>query len=144
MENCLKKMENPQLENLTKKLLIDQGNYFILPLTEINQTNFSRGKKFLSRNTHFTPYYNSGNNTLNLFYHSIQKDQEICVTINNKETYFFEIKKGYWRIILLGNYDRVNHVKIDDGVKIIYKKTFDSNFKEIFKANSFIRYEKNN
>jgi hypothetical protein len=51
MENCLKKMENPQLENLTKKLLIDQGNYFILPLTEINQTNFSRGKKFLSRNT---------------------------------------------------------------------------------------------
>jgi len=144
IENHLKNLENSHLENLTKKLFMDQGNYYILPLREINETNFYRGKKFLSRNNHYTLYYDKRGNTLNLFYNSIHEDQDICVTINNKECHSFEIKKGYWRKQILGDFDKINHVKIDNGTNIIYKKTFESNSKEKFKSNSFIIYEKNN
>jgi hypothetical protein len=66
------------------------------------------------------------------------------VTINQKEVYFFEIKKGFWRKQNLGNFDRVEHVKIDNGERILYNKSFDLTFKEQFKKISFIYYEKNN
>jgi hypothetical protein len=142
--NEMRKLKQIHLENFTRNLFVRQGNYCILHMNEITSDNFSRGKNFESRNIHYTLFYDSTLNTLNLFYNSLYKDEVISITINNKEIFSFESKKGLWRRQNLGNFDRVNHVKIDNGNKIIYKKTFDSNFKEVFKVNSFIIHEKNN
>jgi hypothetical protein len=144
IEHGMKNLQNTHLENLTRNSLINQENYCILPIEEINQYNFSRGKNFQSRNIHYTLYYDNLNKTLNLFYNSLYDDKKISVTINQKEVYFFEIKKGFWRKQNLGNFDRVEHVKIDNGERILYNKSFDLTFKEQFKKISFIYYEKNN
>jgi hypothetical protein len=41
----------------------------------------------------------------------------------------------------LGVFDEINHVRIDNSEKVIYEKTFDTEFREIFKIESYITSE---
>jgi hypothetical protein len=38
----------------------------------------------------------------------------------------------------LGIFDDINHVRIDNSKKVIYEKTFDDKFREVFKIKSYI------
>jgi hypothetical protein len=38
----------------------------------------------------------------------------------------------------LGVFDEINHVRVDNSQKVIYDKTFDNEFREVFKNKSYI------
>jgi len=44
----------------------------------------------------------------------------------------------------LGIFDEINHVRVDNSQKVIYDKTFDVQFREVFKNKSYLVNEKNN
>jgi hypothetical protein len=138
IEENIKKLTETYLENFTRDILLKEGNYCILPLSEITQDNFDKGKKFHSRNIHYTLYFDPIKNLLCLFYMGLNEDEEIYVTINNTIVFPFKVKSNNWRVQELGNFDSVKHVKIDNGNKIIYKKEFTDEYKEIFKVKSYI------
>jgi hypothetical protein len=77
--------------------------------------------------------------TLNIFYNSINDDGENIVVIVNKEKVInISVKPKHWHIMTLGIFDDINHVRIDNSKKVIYEKTFDDKFREVFKIKSYI------
>jgi len=143
IKNEMLKLEQAHLENMSRNLFLREMNCCILHLNELTPDVFEREKMFKSRNNYYTLYYDPRTNTLNLFFDFRDDDHELCVTINKTESFTFNFPKGYWWIKNLGDYDRVNHVRIDNGEKIVYKKDFDESFKKIFKNLSYMLDEKN-
>jgi hypothetical protein len=131
------KITNPiQLEFLTKKLFVNSGK--VLFQNEPSKDKFKRGDRVLNRNLHYTLYYNPSDKTLNIFYNSILNSSEDIVIIVNK-THIINLttKPYHWHIRTLGIFDEITHVRIDNTKKIIYEKTFDNEFREIFKITSY-------
>jgi hypothetical protein len=84
-------------------------------------------------------YYNASDRTLNIFYNSVKDSSEEIVVIINKTTIVnIQTKPYHWHTRPLGIFDEINHVRVDNSEKIIYDKTFDSEFKEVFKIKSYI------
>jgi hypothetical protein len=143
IENEMRLIEPKQLEFLTKKLFINNGK--VLFQNEPTEDKFKRGQIFYHRNLHYTLYYNPIDLTLNIFYNSINDNGENIVVIVNKEKVInISVKPKHWHIRTLGIFDNINHVRIDNSEKVIYEKTFDNDFREIFKIKSYITSEKNN
>lgn len=143
IENEMKELEPKYLEFLTKKLFINSGK--VLFKNEPTVDRLKRGDRILNRNLHYTLYYNPSDKTLNLFYNSIKNLTEEIVVVTNKENIIVLNTKPYhWHVRQLGFFDEINHVRIDNGKKIIYEKTFDNEFREVFKIKSYIIDEKNN
>lgn len=129
---------NPkQLEFLTKKLFINSGK--VLFQNEPSKDKFKRGDRVLNRNLHYTLYYNSLDKTLNIFYNSIiDLSEDIVIIVNKTRVINLTTKPYHWHIRPLGIFDEINHVRVDNSQKVIYDKTFDSQFREIFKIKSYI------
>ena len=143
IENEMRLIEPKQLEFFTKNLFINNGK--VLFKNEPTEDKFKRGQVFYNRNLHYTLYYNPIDLTLNIFYNSINDNGENIVVIVNKEKVInISVKPKHWHIRTLGIFDNINHVRIDNSEKVIYEKTFDNDFREIFKIKSYITSEKNN
>ena len=129
---------NPtQLEFLTKKLFVNSGK--VLFQNEPSKDKFKRGDRVLNRNLHYTLYYNSLDKTLNIFYNSIiDSSEDIVIIVNKTRVINLTTKPYHWHIRPLGVFDEINHVRVDNSQKVIYDKTFDNEFREIFKIKSYI------
>ena len=140
IETEMKLIEPKQLEVLTKNLFINSGK--VLFKNEPTDDRFKRGDRVFYRNLHFTLYYNPSDRTLNIFYNSVKDSSEEIVVIVNKTTMFnIQTKPFHWHIKPLGIFDDINHVRVDNSQKVIYDKTFDSQFREVFKIKSYITSE---
>jgi hypothetical protein len=131
------------LESITKKLFIDSGKVLFQP--HPSDKEIKKGENFYNRNVHYTLFYNPIDLTLNVFYKSFKNVEEEIVIIINKESVFtIDTKPNHWNIKPLGIFDNINHVRIDNSEKVIYEKTFDNEFREIFKIKSYITSEEDN
>jgi hypothetical protein len=138
IENKMKVVEPTYLETLTKSLFMDSGKVLFMEGPPLDR--FKGGSVFHSRNLHFTLYYNPSDQTLNIFYKSVKESSEKIVVITNKNTVFnIQIKPYHWNIRPLGIFNEIHHVRVDNSEKIIYEKSFDDGFREIFKRKSYIR-----
>lgn len=136
IEEEIKSYEIKQLECLTKKLFLDSGR--VLIKEEPSKDEFKKGDRVPSRNLHYTLYYNPIHKSLNLFYQSIKNfNEQIVVIINENNVIKLQTNPNHWYIRSLGLLDDINYVRIDDSQKVIYEKTFDNDFKEILKINSY-------
>lgn len=144
IENEMKNMEPKQLEFFTKNLFINSGK--VLFKSVPSEDKFKRGPNFYHRNLHFTLFYNPIDLTLNIFYNSIKDtNEEILVVVNKEKIIKIDVKANCWHIRQLGIFDYINHVRVDNCNKIIYEKSFDPQFREIFKIKSYVLIdEKNN
>jgi hypothetical protein len=114
-----------------------------MSISNTNNDQFKKGQKFYDRNLHYTIFYNPKDNTLNIFYNSLKKETEIItIIINNQKVINLEVKPNHWHTKSLGSIDEINHVRIDNSEKVIYQKSFDPQFKEVFKYKSYIVNEK--
>jgi hypothetical protein len=129
---------NPtQLEFLTKKLFINSGK--VLFQNEPSKDKFKRGDRVLNRNLHYTLFYNPSDKTLNIFYNSIiDSSEDIVIIVNKTRVINLTTKPYHWHIRPLGIFDEINHVRVDNSQKVIYDKTFDNQFREVFKNKSYI------
>ena len=137
IESEMRKIEPTHLEFLTKKLFIDSGK----PLFKNEPTSdrFRKNTVDEHRGLHHTLYYNPEDGTLNIFYRSVKNSSEEIVVIVNKTTMInIETKPYHWYVRPLGIFDEINHVRVDNSQKVIYDKTFDNEFREIFKIKSHI------
>ena len=137
IESEMRKIEPTHLEFLTKKLFIDSGK----PLFKNEPTSdrFRKNTVNEHRGLHHTLYYNPEDGTLNIFYRSVKNSSEEIVVIVNKTTMInIETKPYHWYVRPLGIFDEINHVRVDNSQKVIYDKTFDNEFREIFKNKSYI------
>jgi hypothetical protein len=140
IENEMKVVEPTYLEALTKNLFMDSGK--VLFMSEPPLDRFKGGSVFHSRNLHFTLYYNSSDQTLNIFYKSVKESSEKIVVITNKNTVFnIQTKPYHWTIKSLGIFNEIHHVRVDNSEKIIYEQSFDNEFREMFKIKSYIKNE---
>lgn len=133
----MKNITPTHLEFLTKKLFIDSGK----PLFKNEPTSdrFRKNTVDEHRGLHHTLYYNPEDGTLNIFYRSIKNSSEEIVVMVNKTTMInIETKPYNWYVRPLGIFDEINHVRVDNSQKVIYDKTFDNEFREIFKIKSYI------
>jgi hypothetical protein len=129
---------NPtQLEFLTKKLFVNSGK--VLFQNEPSKDKFKRGDRVLNRNLHYTLFYNPSDKTLNIFYNSIiDSSEDIVIIVNKTRVINLTTKPYHWHIRPLGIFDEINHVRVDNSQKVIYDKTFDNQFREVFKNKSYI------
>jgi hypothetical protein len=140
IEKEMKIIEPKQLEFFTKNILMNSGK--VLFKNEPTDDRFKRGGTVFHRNLHFTLYYNPSDRTLNIFYNSvIDSSEEIVVIVNKTTMVNIRTKPYHWHIRPLGIFDEINHVRVDNSQKVIYDKTFDSEFREIFKIKSYITSE---
>ena len=145
IKNEMKKVEPTHLESFTKKLFIDSGNVLFKNDKDLSNQGFNKGPKFYEVGVHYTLYYNSINNTINIFYLSTKSYDENIVVIVNNEVVRFKALPNQWHIQHLGEFDEVNYVRIDNSNKCLYEKSFDDEFKKVFANKSYITfYEKNN
>lgn len=145
IESEMKKVEPTHLEFLTKKLFIDSGNVLFKNDKDLCGQKFKKGPKFYTIGVHYTLYYNSINNTVNIFYRSTKSCDENIVVIVNNNVVRFRVLPNQWHIRRLGLLDNINYVRIDNSDKCLYEKSFDDEFKKVFVNKSYITfYEKNN
>lgn len=137
IENEMKLLEPKHLEYFTKNIFINSGK--VLFQNEPTENEFKRGSVFYAKNIHHVLFYNSEDKTLNFFYQS-NKDltEELVIILNKKDVVNIKIKPRHWHIRPLGVFDEINHVRIDNTEKIIYEKTFDDEFRKVFKIKSYI------
>ena len=136
----MKNITPTHLEYLTKKLFINSGK----PLFKNEPTSDKLKRTTIDehRGLHHTLYYNPEDRTLNIYYRSVKDSSEEIVVIVNKTTIInIQTKPYHWHIRPLGVFDEINHVRVDNSQKVIYDKTFDSEFREVFKIKSYIRDE---
>ena len=138
IDSEMRKLNQTYLEYLTKKLFIESGN--VLFKKEPTNEEFKRGDYFNHRNLHFTLYYNPEDKTLNIFYNALdlEKSEEITVIINKEKIIKITTKPGFWTIRILGLFNEITHVRVDNNNKVIYEVSFDNEFREIFKNKSYI------
>jgi hypothetical protein len=137
IESEVKKSNPNDLECLTKKLFMERGNVCFQSIP--SDDRFKKGINFHNRNLHHTLYYNPLDKTLNIFYNSIiNSSEDIVIIVNKTHIINLTTKPYHWHIRVLGIFDEITHVRIDNTNKIIYEKTFDSEFREIFKIKSYI------
>ena len=132
-----------QLEIFTKRLFINSGNNILFKNKSELSGRFTGSKPFYNRNIHHTIFYNDEDKTLNIFYES-NRDEKITIIVNEHKVINLDVQSNYWHVKPLGTFDDINHIRIDNSVKILYQKTFDQNEREIYKNKSFLSEEENN
>ena len=141
IETKMKEINPKNLEVVTKNILLNSHNVLIKNQNELTDNRFVKGSGFYGRNLHYTLYYNSEDRTLNLFYNSTSKQNEnIIIMVNNQRVTNMIIKPNHWHTAPLGIFDEINHVRIDNSEKIMYQKSFDAEFREVFKVKSYVSY----
>lgn len=139
----MKNITPTHLEYLTKKLFIDSGK----PLFKNEPTSdkFKKNTVNEHRGLHYTLYYNPEDRTLNIFYNSLEleKSEEITVIINKETIVKIITTPKFWTTRILGIFDKITHVRVDNNNKVIYEISFDNEFREVFKNKSYITNNEN-
>lgn len=138
IDSEMRKLDQTHLEFLTKKILIESGN--VLFKNEPPKDRFIKGNINEHRGLHFTLYYNPEDKTLNIFYNALdlEKSEEITVIINKEKIIKITTKPGFWTTRILGLFNEITHVRVDNNNKVIYEVSFNNEFREIFKNKSYI------
>ncbi len=138
IEAEMKKLNQTYLEYFTKKIFIESGK--VLFKREPSNDEFKRGEYFNHRNLHFTLYYNPDGETLNIFYDALnsEKPENITVIVNREKIINLNTTPKFWIMRILGTFDEITNVRIDNNEKVIYEISFDDEFREIFKNKSHI------
>jgi len=138
IETEMKNLKVRKLEFLTKHLFIESGK--VLYKKEPTEDKFKRGVIFEHRNLNWTLYYNPENKNLNIFYNTMDfKDTEkIVIIINNQRIVQIQTEPRYWYIRELGIFDDIKHIRVDNGKKIIFDKSFDDELRQLYKNESHI------
>ena len=142
IKNEISKINPAALEFLTKSIFINSGNVLFKHKNELSN-RWKGGEGFYNRNIHYTFYYNPDGGSLNLFYKGFEFEEKITVIVNKQKVINLDIKPNNWHVRPLGTFDEIDHVRIDNSVKILFEKNFDQNEREIYKNKSFI-CEQNN
>jgi hypothetical protein len=137
IKNEISKINPAALEFLTKRIFMNSGKVLFKDKNELGN-RFKGGEYFYNRNLHYTFYYNPDDESLNLFYKGFDFEEKITVIVNKQKVVNLDIKPNHWYVRPLGTFDEINHVRIDNSVKIIFEKNFDQNEREIYKNKSFI------
>jgi hypothetical protein len=134
----MKKLNQTHLEFLTKKIFIESGK--VLFKNEPPKDRFKKDKVTEHRGLHYTLYYNPEDKTLNIFYNALdlEKSEEITVIVNKEKIIKIITTPKFWSIRVLGDFNEITHVRVDNNNKIIYEVSFDNEFREIFKNKSYI------
>jgi hypothetical protein len=134
----MRKLDQTHLEFLTKKIFIESGK--VLFKNEPPKDKFLKGNENEHRGLHYTLYYNPEDGTLNIFYNALdlEKSEEITVIINKEKIVKIITKPGFWTTRILGLFNEITHVRVDNNNKVIYEVSFDNEFREIFKNKSYI------
>ena len=67
------------------------------------------------------------------------KDTEkIVIIINNQRIVQIQTEPRYWYIRELGIFDDIKHIRVDNGKKIIFDKSFDDELRQLYKNESHI------
>jgi hypothetical protein len=134
----MRKLDQTHLEFLTKKIFIESGK--VLFKNEPSKDKFKKGSVNEHRGLHFTLYYNPEDRTLNIFYNALdlEKSEEITVIVNKEKIIKIITTPKFWSIRVLGDFNEITHVRVDNNNKIIYEVSFDNEFREIFKNKSYI------
>ena len=127
---------------MLKRIFINSGNVLFKHKNELSN-RWKGGEGFYNRNIHYTFYYNPDGGSLNLFYKGFEFEEKITVIVNKQKVINLDIKPNNWHVRPLGTFDEIDHVRIDNSVKILFEKNFDQNEREIYKNKSFI-CEQNN
>ena len=91
------------------------------------------------RNLHWTLYYSNEDKNLNIFYNEKGKTPEkISIIVNRERIVNIQTSPGVWNIRPLGIFDDIQHIRVDNNRKIVYEKSFDSEFRENFKMISYL------
>jgi hypothetical protein len=151
MEERIKDMKrhDVSLEEFTKKIVIENGNFLFKDKKELDH-KFHKGdegisKSFYVRNLHHTLFFDPSDNTVNIFYHSIKKiDEIITIIVNHEKVIEMKIEPNRWYIKKIHRLAEITHIRIDNSSKVIYEKFFDESFKKIFPIKSYITDAKNN
>jgi hypothetical protein len=142
IKNEISKNNPSALEFLTKNIFINAGNVLFKNKNEL-VNRFKGGESFYNRNIHYTFYYNPDDQSLNLFYNGFDFEEKITVIVNKQRVINLDIKPNHWHVKPLGTFDEIEHIRIDNSIKILFEKNFDDKEREIYKNKSFIS-EKNN
>lgn len=138
IESEMRRIQPKHLEAFTKSIFINSGNVLF---KHVDEQKFKKGPKFISKGGHYCLYYNDKNKTLNVFYRSLtDKPENIVVIVNDNKIVRLNVKPRHWHINLLGIFDEINYVRIDDSKKTLFEKHFDNEFREIFKKESYITF----
>lgn len=142
IKNEMIKINPAILEFLTKNIFINSGSVLFKHKDDLIN-RFKSGEVFYNRNIHYTLFYNDDDKSLNLFYNGFDFEEKITIIVNNQKVINLVNKPNHWRIQPLGIFDEINHVRIDNSIKILLEKNFDQGEREIYKNKSFI-CEQNN
>lgn len=143
IESEMKKLNQTHLEFLTKKIFIESGK--VLFKNEPPKDRFKKDNVTEHRGLHFTLYYNPDDRTLNIFYNAIEleKSEEITVIINKETIVKIITTPKFWTTRILGIFDKITHIRVDNNNKVIYEISFDDEFREVFKVKSYITNNEN-
>jgi hypothetical protein len=142
IKNEITKMNPAALEFLTKNIFVDSGNVLFKDKSEL-VGRFKGSELLYSRNIHYTFYYNPNDKSLNIFYKGFDLEEKITVIVNKEKVINLDVKPNYWYIKPLEIFDKINNVRIDNSVKILFEKNFDDKEREIYKNKSFISEQNN-
>jgi hypothetical protein len=134
------KLSSPHLEIITKNIFITSGKVFFKNQNELTSDKFKKGYDLYNRNLHHTLYYDSSNNTLNMFYKSPKDfEEKLTVIINNQRVINLTIQPNCWHIEKLGLFDEISHVRIDNSKTVIFEILFDDDKRNLYKNKSYIK-----
>jgi hypothetical protein len=127
-----------QLETFTKKIFTESGR--VLFMDEPSHDKFKRGCRLPHRNLHFTLFYNPEDQTLNLFYKSLNdsETEEVLIIVNKNNVIHINVKPQHWHMRSLGLIDNITHVKMYNSTNVIYEKNFDEITRNSHKTHSYI------
>lgn len=138
IESEVKKLPETYLEYFTKNIFINSGTPIFKNEPSIER--FKKGGYTQHRNLNFTLFYNPDDESLNIFYNSIdsEKSEHLTIIINKERIINMNTTPKFWYTRELGIFNDITHVRIDNDNKIIYDVSFDGDFREIFKIKSHI------
>ena len=134
------------LEAFTKRIFISGGNALFLKTADIMENGDFIQNESPLRLKHFTLYYDSRYNLINLFYKNLKDENDFLRIYTNKNKFQeVEVLPQQWVIRALCESGELENVMIISDNKIIYDKSFKDNDVELLKKNAYlITNEKNN
>jgi hypothetical protein len=140
------KLNSTYLEFLTKKLFMNSGKVLFKNEVELSEDKFKKGIRFYNRNLHYTLFYDKTKSSLNIFYKSLKDHSEkIKVIVNEDKIVTINVEPNSWYIKNLGEFDKINNIRIDNNKHIMFETSFDEDIRSKYKLDSYIVYhEKNN
>lgn len=147
IRKCMVEGPHLPLENFTKYIFQKEGNPFYMNSRELAKSGDFFQNNSALRLKHFAPYYNSENDSFNLYYKNLKEtDDSLRVFVNGINIFNLSIKPKYWVLKNLSESSKFESLLIMSEDKIIYDKTFTEEDRKKLKQNSYIYKldEKNN